>query len=197
MRRLVDQTIKHFGKLDILVNNAGAGSSGPIADKNYYEIYQKQMDINLNSVVYLTHICVEHLEKTKGNIVNISSMGGLRAVIDFSPYNMAKCALDMFTRCMAAELGPKRIRVNVINPGPVDSGFATAMGLSQEMSDKLMDGYRQMVPVGRSGSPNDIAYAILYLASDHAAFVTGTNLIADGGCVAANLLNPDALNKYL
>ncbi|CAG2123386.1 unnamed protein product, partial [Medioppia subpectinata] len=103
MRRLVDQTIKHFGKLDILVNNAGAGSSGPIADKNYYEIYQKQMDINLNSVVYLTHICVEHLEKTKGNIVNISSMGGLRA-----------CALDMFTRCMAAELGPKRIRVNVI-----------------------------------------------------------------------------------
>ncbi|CAG2116531.1 unnamed protein product, partial [Medioppia subpectinata] len=110
MRRLVDQTIKRFGKLDILVNNAGAGLNARPTDENFYEKYEKVMAINLNSVVYLTHICVEYLEKTKGNMINISSNGGKRVYLDFAPYCMAKCAVNMFTKCMAAELGFKRIR---------------------------------------------------------------------------------------
>ncbi|CAG2174681.1 unnamed protein product [Oppiella nova] len=114
LRRLVDTTVKHFGKLDVLVNNAGAGVGAKFEDKDFYDKFQKSMQINLNSVVYLTHICVEHLEKTKGNIVNISSVAGKRAMPGFSPYSVAKCALNMFTKCMAAELGSKRIRVNVI-----------------------------------------------------------------------------------
>ncbi|CAG2116098.1 unnamed protein product [Medioppia subpectinata] len=114
MRRVVDQTIKHFGKLDILVNNAGAGIPTRIDDIDYYDKFEKIMAINLNSVVYLTNICVEHLEKTKGNIINVSSVAGLIASVGFSPYNISKCAIDMFTKCMAAKLGPKRIRVNTI-----------------------------------------------------------------------------------
>ncbi|CAG2177164.1 unnamed protein product, partial [Oppiella nova] len=194
LRRLVDTTVKHFGKLDVLVNNAGAGVGGKIEDKDFYDKFQKAMQINLNSVVYLTHICVEHLEKTKGNIVNISSVAGLRA--GFSPYSVAKCALDMFTKCMAAELGPKRIRVNVINPGPIRTEFLTAMGSSQAESDKVFDAYA-VVPVGRAGLSDDVADSILYLASDHAAFITGTNLISDGGAVAANALNSDILKNLV
>ncbi|CAG2178583.1 unnamed protein product [Oppiella nova] len=147
------------------------------------------MQINLNSVVYLTHICVEHLEKTKGNVINISSVAALRAFAGVSPYSVAKCALDMFTKCMATELGPKRIRVNVINPGPVRTGILTAGGFKQEQSDKYFDAYSSILPVGRAGYPDEIGYSVLYLASDHAAFVTGTNLVSDGGATAANALN--------
>ncbi|CAG2114461.1 unnamed protein product, partial [Medioppia subpectinata] len=180
LQRLVYETINHFGKLDILVNNAGAGILASVQDKDYYDNFKKVMAINLNSVVYLTHICVEHLEKTKGNIINISSIAGLRTFIGFSPYCMAKCALDMFTQCMAAELGPKRIRVNVINPGPVRTGFSTAMGTPQEVSDKTMAAYSDFVPIGRVGEPDDLAHSILYLASDHAAFVTGSIVLITG-----------------
>ncbi|CAG2173084.1 unnamed protein product [Oppiella nova] len=155
------------------------------------------MQINLNSVVYLTHICVEHLEKTKGNIVNISSVAGMRAMTAFSPYSVAKCALDMFTKCMAAELGPKRIRVNVINPGPIRTEFGIAMGIPQEVSDKLLDAYKNLTMVGRVGVSEDVGDSILYLASDHAAFVTGTNLIVDGGVLAANNMNSNALKDLI
>ncbi|CAG2117691.1 unnamed protein product [Medioppia subpectinata] len=190
MRRLVDQTIKHFGKLDILVNNAGAGTLAPFVDKDYYEKFESIMNIDLNSVVYLTHICVEHLEKTKGNIINISSIAGMRAFAGFGPYCIAKSGLDMFTKCMAAELGPKRIRVNVINPGPVRTSFLTAMGAPQDAADKLYESFAKL-PVGRSGLSDDVADSILYLASDHAAFITGSNLVTDGGSIASNQLNFD------
>ncbi|CAG2165856.1 unnamed protein product [Oppiella nova] len=144
LKRLVDTTVKHFGKLDVLVNNAGAAIMTGVSDKQYYENHLRVMQINLNSVVYLTHICVEHLEKTKGNIINISSLAGMRTSMYGSSYCASKCALDMFTKCMAAELGPKRIRVNVINPGPIRSGFLTAMGLPNDASDKFHDKLGQM-----------------------------------------------------
>ncbi|CAG2179637.1 unnamed protein product [Oppiella nova] len=155
------------------------------------------MQINLNSVVYLTHICVEHLEKTKGNVINISSIAAMRAFTGFSPYSVAKAAMDMFTKCMAAELGPKRIRVNVINPGPIRTEFMEAMSTPKEMSDKIFDAYGKLTMVGRVGESNDVGDSILYLASDHAAFVTGTNLIVDGGVLAANNINSDALKDFM
>ncbi|CAG2119603.1 unnamed protein product, partial [Medioppia subpectinata] len=170
MRRLVDQTIKHFGKLDILVNNAGAGLNAKPTDEDFYEKYEKVMAINLNSVVYLTHICVEYLEKTIGNIVNISSVAGKRA---------PSWALS----------------ASGLTPGPTRTGFVTAMGATQAESDKFFETYAKVIPVGRYGLPNDIAYSILYLASDHAAFVTGTNLVCDGGAVAANAFNFDIVKK--
>ncbi|CAG2180399.1 unnamed protein product, partial [Oppiella nova] len=193
LRRLVDTTVKHFGKLDVLVNNAGAGTVTSINNKDFYEIYQRIIQINLNSVVYLTHICVEHLEKTKGNVINISSVGGMRPVQGCTPYCMAKCALDMFTKCMAAELGPKRIRVNVINPGPIRTEFMEAMGMPKEMADMATKACENLTVLGRVGESGDVGDSILYLASDHAAFITGTNVIVDGGCVVAYNNNADIL----
>ncbi|CAG2173223.1 unnamed protein product [Oppiella nova] len=196
LRRLVDTTVKHFGKLDVLVNNAGGSITAKVDDKDFYENFSKVMQLNLNSVVYLTHICVEHLEKTKGNIINISSVAGLRSFAGWSPYCMTKSALDMFTKCMAAELGPKRIRVNVINPGPVRTEFLLAMGIPTSGSDKFFEGFGKMLPLGRAGFAKDIADSILYLASDHAAFITGTNLVSDGGQIAGNV-NAEALKDLM
>ncbi|CAG2178475.1 unnamed protein product, partial [Oppiella nova] len=174
LRRLVDTTVQHFGKLDVLVNNAGAGIVAKIGDKDYNEKYVQTMQLNLNSVVYLTHICVEHLAKTKGNVINISSLAalfGVRIVPGHSSFCMAKCAMDMFTKCMATELAPKRIRVNVINCGPIRTG---------ENDEKLLNASK-LTTLSRIGVPEDMGNAISYLASDHAAFITGTNLVVDGG----------------
>ncbi|CAG2175854.1 unnamed protein product [Oppiella nova] len=122
-RRLVSDTIKTFKKLDILINNAGRGIVESIWDEDILDKYELIMNTNLRSVVRLTHLCVEHLEKTKGNIVNVSSIGAFKPRGPCYSYSMSKAAMDMFTKCVALELGPKGIRANTINPGSVKTEF--------------------------------------------------------------------------
>ncbi|XP_054166090.1 3-oxoacyl-[acyl-carrier-protein] reductase FabG-like [Oppia nitens] len=188
-KRLVETTIGQFGRLDILVNNAGIGTTGALSDGDYYDKFESLMQLNLNTTVYLTYLSVDHLSKTGGNIVNISSGAGVRAVAGVSAYCMSKSAMDMFTYCCAAELGPKNIRVNVISPGPVKStGIMIAAGAAQgtDQSDAIFEHVGQVLPVGRPGRPEEVADAVLFVASDHAQFVTGTHMCVDGGIVAAN-----------
>ncbi|CAG2112790.1 unnamed protein product, partial [Medioppia subpectinata] len=149
---------------------------------------QEVMDTNLRSVVYLTHLSVEHLEKTKGNIINISSVAGLKPFGRGFLYCMSKCALDMLTKCLALELGPKGIRVNVINPGHVRTNFLQVVGLTKEQSEARYSEMDGKYPVGRVGESIDIANAILFLASDEASFVTGINFVSDGGALNAPMI---------
>ncbi|CAG2107077.1 unnamed protein product [Medioppia subpectinata] len=186
LQRLVDQTIGRFGKLDIVVNNAGALFLGNIIDHNFYDNYKTLMSVNLDSVVYLTHICVEYLEKTGGNIINISSIASMRTVQMATAYCVSKSALDMFGQCMAAELGPKRIRVNTINAGYSPTGIHESAGFSRDNVEAYTELCRQRLPAGREGRPIDFAHAVQFLASDHAKFITGANLLVDGGNIAAN-----------
>ncbi|XP_054167738.1 uncharacterized protein LOC128965109 isoform X2 [Oppia nitens] len=124
--RLIETTVQTYGKIDILVNNAGIDKLANITDDGYYENFQTIIQTNLYSVVYLTHKCVPYLAKTGGNIINISDIGSEIMFSDSSAYCMSKAGLDMFTKCMAAELGPKHhIRVNSVNPGAVNSNFLT------------------------------------------------------------------------
>ncbi|XP_054162226.1 uncharacterized oxidoreductase TM_0325-like [Oppia nitens] len=181
--RLVDKTIGKYGKLDILVNNAGIGTRGPIDDPDILEKYEKIMDTNVRSVVYLCHLCVKHLENTKGNIVNISSVTGLRPFRESFLYCMSKSAIDLFTKCLAVDLGPKGIRVNVVNPGPVRTNFMVARGISREKADEIYQQIGPNYPLGRVGEPIDIANAILFLASNESSFVTGINFVSDGGAI--------------
>ncbi|CAG2111329.1 unnamed protein product [Medioppia subpectinata] len=180
-RRLVDTTIKSFGKMDILVNNAGKGAHNSLYDSHLMDSYDEVMATNLRSVVYLTHLCAPHLEKTRGNIVNISSVVGLKPFLNRFLYCMSKVALDMFGKCLALELGPKGIRVNTINPGPVRTNFGIALGRSREQYDQFLDERAKSLPLRRVGDPIDIANAVLFLASDESSFVTGANLLSDGG----------------
>jgi len=186
-RKLIGSTIEKFGKLDILVNNAGMGILTPITDPQIMDNYDKIMNINLRPVLLLTHLAVPHLEKTKGVIINVSSVGGIRPFPPMTVYCMSKSAMDMLTKCLALELGPKGIRVNVINPAGVMTNFGVAMGIPKEMADKAFEKSGKHYALGRIGQSEDIANAIAFLASDNASFITGINFIADGGALWSNM----------
>lgn len=116
--RIINETIEHFGQLDVLVNNAGFGKKQSIMESSM-EFYDEIMATNTRAVVELTKLAAPHLETTKGNIVNVSSIAGIIAIKNMPFYNMTKAALDQFTACAALEFGPKGVRVNSVNPGAI------------------------------------------------------------------------------
>ncbi|XP_054157092.1 L-xylulose reductase-like [Oppia nitens] len=185
-RRLVAETITTFKQLDVLVNNAGYGLRCPINDPQILSKYDQLMNTNLKAVIYLCHLCVEHLEKTKGNIINISSVAGIKPFGSSFLYCMSKAALDMFSRCLALELGPKGIRVNIVNPAAVRTNFLQIVGLTDEEANKRYNELATTYPVRRVGESIDIANAVLFLASNEASFVTGINFVSDGGSLNAS-----------
>lgn len=120
--RIMSETIEKYGKLDILINNAGFGNYGSI-EVIKMEDFDAVMATNVRAVIELSHLAVPYLKKTKGNIVNSSSIVGVSSFHNFLAYSMSKAALDQFTKCSALDLGPKGIRVNSINPGFLYSFF--------------------------------------------------------------------------
>lgn len=182
-QRIIDETIKKFGKIDVLVNNAGILSYGLIADAGI-EAFDKIHNTNVRSVILLSQVAIPHLEKTKGNIVNVSSVAGIRPLFNMSAYCASKAAVDMITKCMALELGSKRIRVNSINPGLIKTPIFEAAGIPEEKIPDHYEANLKMYPIGRVGEVADTSAAIAYLASDEASFITGVSLRVDGGkCV--------------
>ncbi|XP_054158363.1 uncharacterized oxidoreductase MexAM1_META1p0182-like [Oppia nitens] len=191
LNRLIETTVQTFGKLDILVNNAGIDHLADPISADYYEKFINVMQTNLYLAVNMTHKCVPHLTKTRGNVINISSNGSKVTLKGYSSHCMSKASLDMFTQCMAAELGPKHhIRVNSVNPGTILTNFlVNNTGVTcHEIDNELFAAIGAKYPVGRPGQPEDIANTVAYLASDTAAgFITGSIVVADGGHIAANV----------
>jgi NAD(P)-dependent dehydrogenase (short-subunit alcohol dehydrogenase family) len=179
-KKIIDETIKKFGKINVLVNNAGKGVFGDTLNTKM-EDYDYIMNLNVRSVFHLTQLAIPHLIKTQGNIVNISSVVGIRAMAGFAAYCMSKAALDHFTRCLALELALKNVRVNSVNPAAITTNFPQAAGMSDEQSKKMYEDAGPKHPLGRVGNVTETAHAIAYLASDMATFVTGTILAVDGG----------------
>ncbi|CAG2105537.1 unnamed protein product [Medioppia subpectinata] len=174
--RLLATTVQSFGKLDILVNNVGYWQLCPITSDDYMQHFSHIMSTNLLSAVYLTHKSVDYLIKTKGSGLNMSA------------YAMTKSALDMFTKCLAVELGPKGIRVNSLNPGAVyTDAMQNSFGMTEAEGRDLFDKFAADYPVGRVGEGVDVANAVAYLASNEGSFITGTNFVIDGGHIAANI----------
>lgn len=178
--KIVNETLKKFGKIDVLVNNAGFGIFKPITETSMDE-FDKMIDLNVKSVVRLTQLAIPYLIKTQGNIVNVSSVGSIKATKTIGIYCMTKAAIDHFTRCLALELASQKVRVNSINPAAIVTNFAVAAGKNQEESDKMFEAVGPLHPLGRCGTVLETAHAIAYLASDMATFVTGTSLAVDGG----------------
>lgn len=178
--RVVSATVSHFGRLDVLVNSAGTLVPGGI-EKITMEDYDRQMNMNTRSVFLLMKLALPHILKTKGSIVNISSVTGLRAFPDVVAYNMSKAALDQLTRTVALEVASRGVRVNAVNPGVIITEVHKRAGMTDENYAKFLEHSKTTHAMGRVGEAWEVARAVVFLASDNAAFITGTTLPIDGG----------------
>ncbi|XP_028026758.1 uncharacterized protein LOC114240426 [Bombyx mandarina] len=174
---IVQQTIETFGKLDVLINNAGMNKSGSLLAGNLLESYDAVTATNLRAVILITSLAAPHLIETKGNIINVSSIGGTMVPMPgFLAYCMGKASLNHFTRGIALELAPHGVRANIISPGPVLTDII-------ENSDNQIswDIFRAATALKKLGEPSEIAELMLFLASDKARSITGSNYVSDNG----------------
>ncbi len=176
----VSEVISHFGRLDVLVNAAGVIASGSVEDTSA-ETWSTMMAINVDSVFHLMQHTIPHLAKNRGSIVTVSSVTGTRAFPNLAAYCVSKAAVDQLTRCAALDLAEKGIRVNAVNPGVVRTNLHRRGGMDEESYSRFLEHSKTTHPLGRIGEPEEIAAAILYLASDEAGWVTGVTLNIDGG----------------
>jgi 3-oxoacyl-[acyl-carrier protein] reductase len=176
IRRLFAETKKAFGRLDILVNNAGIYEFAPIENVTA-DHFHKMFDLNVLGVLLTSQEAVKHFGADGGSIINISSVAS-QGIPSASVYSGTKAALDAVTRALAKELGPRKVRVNSINPGMVQTEGWHAAGLAESDLRKQIEA---QTPLGRIGKPEDIAPAAVYLASPDSAWVTGETLYISGG----------------
>ncbi len=178
--RLVSETVQHCGQIDVLVNAAGIIRSGTLAETPVDEL-DKLMNINVRSVYYLMQKVIPSLEKTRGNIVNISSIAGSRAFPGVMAYCISKAAVDQLTRCAALELAEKGIRVNAVNPGVVVTNLHKRGGMSEEAYEAFLENAKRTHPLGRPGEAREVADLVAFLASEKAGWITGVTYEIDGG----------------
>jgi len=174
------RTLEDFGGVDILVNAAGIIANGTIENTSLAD-YDLMMNINVRSVLQLTQLLLPSIIERKGNIVNVSSVTGLRAFPNVFAYCVSKAAVDQFTRCAALELAPKGVRVNAVNPGVVRTNLHLNSGMNEDNYAAFVDRSKTTHPLGRIGQPEEIADLILFLASSKAGWITGTTYSIDGG----------------
>jgi NAD(P)-dependent dehydrogenase (short-subunit alcohol dehydrogenase family) len=180
MRRVVDSIVAKFGRLDVLVNAAGHISSGTIEDTTL-AAWDAMMNVNLRAAFCLIQLCAPHLIRAKGNVVNVSSVTGLRSFPGVLAYCVSKAGLDQLTRCAALELAAKGVRVNAVNPGVVVTEIHKRGGMNEEAYAKFLEHSRSTHPLGRVGDPAEIASLVLFLASEQASWITGGTYSIDGG----------------
>lgn len=177
IQRLFAQTRAAYGKLDVLVNNAGIYEFAPL-DSVTPEHFHKQFNLNVLGLLLATQEAVKLMGPTGGSILNISSIVGPMPVENASVYSATKAAVDAVTIALSKELGPKKIRVNSLNPGMVETEGFHATGLAASDRRKLVE---SQTPLGRIAQPDDIARVAVFYASDDAGWVTGQTLIVAGG----------------
>jgi NAD(P)-dependent dehydrogenase (short-subunit alcohol dehydrogenase family) len=178
--RFVTEVTDRYERIDILVNAAGILKGGNI-ENTTIDDWDNMMNINVRSVFYLMQKFVPSLAQSKGNVVNVSSVTGLRSFPNVLAYCVSKAAVDQFTRCTALELAPKGVRVNAVNPGVVVTNLHKRGGMSETDYEAFLNNAKNTHPLGRPGEPEEVADLIYFLASDKAAWITGATYSVDGG----------------
>ena len=173
--------VSRFGKLDVLVNNAGIGAAGRVEDTTA-EAWDRVMAVNAKGVFLGTKAAIPAMRRGGGgSIVNISSQLGIVGMDDSSPeYTASKGAVRLLTKTTALQYARDGIRCNSVHPGPI----VTPMTERRRADPAVYQRMVSRIPLGRYGQPEEVAYAVLYLASDESAFVTGSELVVDGGWTA-------------
>jgi NAD(P)-dependent dehydrogenase (short-subunit alcohol dehydrogenase family) len=177
---VVAATIDAYGRLDVVVNAAGIIKSGTI-ETTSDEDWSAMMATNVDAIFRLMRAAVAHLRASRGRIVNISSVNGQRAFPGVLAYNVSKAAVDQLTRCAALELAADGVRVNAVNPGVTVTQLHRRGGMEAEAYEAFLEHSKTTHPLGRPGSPRDIAEAVLFLASDASDWITGETICVDGG----------------
>jgi 3-oxoacyl-[acyl-carrier protein] reductase len=177
VERLFAETARAFGRLDILVNNAGVYEFRPL-DEVTEEHFHRHFDLNVLGVLLASKAAMKHFGAAGGSIINMSSVVSTAGVANASVYSASKGAVDALTRTLAAELGPRKVRVNAISPGVVETEGTHAGGF---LDGDFRKDVEARTPLGRIGQPRDVARVAVFLASDDAAWITGEMLPVTGG----------------
>ncbi len=185
---MIDDVLTEFGQIDAVVNNAGVADFLPVGETDF-AAWRRIMETNLDGVFLVSQAAIPALKQTKGAIVNIGSISGLRASTLRVAYGTSKAAVIHMTKQQAIELGDFGVRANCVCPGPVKTKLAMAVH-----SPEIISAYLDAMPLGRYGSEREIAEVIAFLCSDKASYVTGQIIAADGGFETAGVGLP-ALRK--
>uniref|UniRef100_A0A7E4VS22 NAD(P)-binding protein n=1 Tax=Panagrellus redivivus TaxID=6233 RepID=A0A7E4VS22_PANRE len=187
--QIINETMTRFGKIDVLVNNAGVFKK-PGNSNTAIENFDYVFNVNVRAIFRLVELATPHLEKTKGNIINVSSIVGISKNQEFGPealvYAMTKSALDRYTQNVNQSLMKKGIRINNINPGPFQSNFGRRGGGDAKNDEVLLsEDFPKVIlkstPAGRFGQPEELVPAFLLLADEKSSFITGALWVLDGG----------------
>ncbi|OAB38692.1 short-chain dehydrogenase [Paenibacillus macquariensis subsp. defensor] len=177
-KRVIEETLKQYGKIDILVNNAGISSTMTIANLEM-DHWNKVMDINLNGCMLGMKYVIPEMQKVgAGSVINISSIGGIVGMAGSSAYTAAKGALRAISKAAAVEFAKSQIRVNSVHPGIIETP------MTAPTFESATPFYKTFTQLPYFGKPEDIAYGVLYLASDESRYMTGSELVIDGGWTA-------------
>jgi len=196
-RACVDTALRRFGRIDVLVNNAGIFIANAETDAYRIEDFDRTIRANIRTAFLMTKFALPHLQKTRGNVLFTGSEAGINGSAMFTPYGASKAFLHAFAKGVALEQAKYGVRANCVCPGAIDTSWTRGPGgpLSPEIQDTI-DG---SVPLGRRGTPEEMANIFAFLASDEASYVTGALLLADGGVTPAKgspgVMVPDELRK--
>uniref|UniRef100_T1J962 mRNA guanylyltransferase n=1 Tax=Strigamia maritima TaxID=126957 RepID=T1J962_STRMM len=177
---VVQETLKRFSKIDILVNNAGIMELGSV-QQSTLEAFDKTFDINFRVPYDLCRLCIPHLKKIKGCIINMSSIVSVRPNYTVTPYAISKAAMDQLTVCLAAELGSSAVRVVSINPGVIPTNLWEFENMNEEENKEFIKSFESSHALNRNGTPREVAKIVAVMASDVASFISGSRILVDGG----------------
>lgn len=184
-RKLVEKTVSEYGKLDILIPNAGILGLGSVTGVEE-ETWHRTLDTNLNAVFYLLRAAIPEMEKTgtTGTVVVTGSIAAHKGFPNHAAYCASKGAVESLVRQTAVDYAPG-IRINLIQPGPVETKLYNDSAIAFPNPDTVLDEVPESLPMKRTGSPNDIAQTVLFLASEESSWITGSVIAIDGGASAA------------